>query len=243
MADVEDRTRRRRSSRRTVEERERLFAAAYVKLQGDGIEAAKAAGYRGARSTLKVTACRLLGRASVRAILDKHGQAVEERMGMSVPDILDRLAMQATASLAPFLRLVDPSPEDAKAAIEACKGDQVRAARVLAMISRGPGFDVDVKAGLKVGKGDTLKKLTVEQTADGADKVTIEVRDPMPALALLAKIRGLTNDQPPPPPRQSVTLNLVLASLPMAILDALDEALEAAAAKRRAIPAEVVVAR
>ena len=89
----------------------------------------------------------------------------------------------------------------------------------------------------------TIERLVTgspDLTPEGAPDISIEVRDPLPALALLAKIRGLTNDQPPPPPRQSVTLNLVLASLPMSILDALDDALEAAAAKRRAIPAGVV---
>jgi len=227
-----------RASRRTTAERERRFAAAYLKLKGNGIEAAKAAGYSGSRPNLATTACRLLGRASVRALLEQHGQAVEERMGMAVEEILDRIAMQATADLGDFLRVVKPA--EARLVVQAIGAvEGADAAMAVARALRGNGVVVDVEQGIKAGRSATLKSYRVKQTPEGAPDISIEVRDPLPALALLAKIRGLTRDQPPPPPRQSVTLNLVLASLPMPILDALNDALESAAAKRRAIPAEV----
>jgi len=228
-----------RASRRTTAERERRFAAAYLKLKGNGIEAAKAAGYSGSRPNLATTACRLLGRASVRALLEQHGQAVEERMGMAVEAILDRIAMQATADLGDFLRVVKPA--EARLVVQAIGAvEGADEAKAVARALRGNGVVVDVEQGIKAGRSATLKSYRVKQTPEGAPDISIEVRDPMPALTLLAKIRGLTREQPPAPPPQNITLNMILGEMPLEVLRVLRDQLDAAAQRRRAIPAVIV---
>ena len=225
------------SRRRATEERERRFAIAYLKTEGNGVEAARLAGYRGTKASLAVTASRLLKRAKVRALLDAHAKKLERRLGMDVEEIIDRIGMQAQSNLGAFLRVVTPKQSTAVVKLIG-KMEGVEEARQIAAALRGDGVVVDVEQGLKAGKSAFLKSYRVRQTPEGAPDISIEVRDPVPALALLAKIRGLTRDQPPPPPPRRVTVNLILKSLPLDVLERLHAQLEAAHAQQRAIPAE-----
>lgn len=226
-------------SRVAKAERERLFAAAFIRNGGNGTAAAREAGYTGNSKTLGVTASRLLNRASVRAILDDKVQKAEARIGggMDEAEILQRLTAQARADLSNFISFI--TPELAQAGIDACGADEDRAKRLLRIIE-GAGFVVDVEAAVKAGHGAQLRELTMEQDPFGAPKLKIKVADPRPALETLARIKGMLRDKPPEPPRPPTLVLAMLGALPQEQLAALNAAMEAGLERQRQLAAGAI---
>jgi hypothetical protein len=176
---------------------------------------------------LRVTASRLLRRADVRAALDAHVQKVEE--GMGVPEILERLTELARSDVSNFT--VKVTPEMSQQAIEACGSDEDKARYALAVIE-GRGIGLDLPTALVAGRGQQLKSITFDHDAAGMPKTRIEVHDPIKPLLALAKIRGILREKEvaPPPPRNLVVVGQ-LNLLPTAVLEALNDFLEAKAQK------------
>jgi hypothetical protein len=213
--------------RRAREDRARLFAAHWLSGGQNGVEAARAAGYQGSAASLRVTASRLLRRADVRAELEKHTNQVID--GMGIPEILTRLTELARSDLSNFT--VKVTPEMAQAAIKACGSDEDKARYALAVIE-GRGIGLDVPSALVAGRGQQLKSITYDHDAAGMPKTRIEVHDPLKALIALAKIRGILREKDvvPPAPRNLVVVGQ-LNLLPSAVLEALNDFLEAKAQK------------
>jgi prepilin-type N-terminal cleavage/methylation domain-containing protein len=82
------------------------------------------------------------------------------------------------------------------------------------------------------GSGQQLKSITYDHDSAGMPKTRIEVHDPIKALITLAKIRGILREKdiPPAPPRNAVVIGQ-LNLLPDAVLEALNDFLEAKAQK------------
>lgn len=217
--------------------RHHLFAAAYIRNEGNGLKAAREAGYRGMDASLRVTASRLLKRAGVRAILAARMADAEAKIGggMADEEIVARLTAQARADITPFIQFI--TPELAQLSIEGCGSDKVRARNALNLIE-GRRFYLDVERALQAGHGVVLQDLVIAQDAMGKPEVRIKIRDPHPALVTLAKIKGLLRDKPRIPPASSVTLGLVLAELPTDTLKAMRAALQAAQEKARVVEVE-----
>lgn len=219
--------------------RHRLFAAAYIRNEGNGQQAAREAGYRGTDASLRVTASRLLKRANVRAILDARVADAEAKIGGGMLDeeILVRLSAQARSDIT-FIQFI--TPELAQLAIEACGDDAQRARNALRLIE-GRGFYLDIEGALKKGHGAALQELVMGQDAAGFPEVKIKVRDPHPALVSLAKIKGLLREKPPAPPASPVMLGVVLAELTTETLLEMRAAMRAAEKTEKAKAIDVVL--
>lgn len=218
---------------REAERRRTAFAHAYLANGHNGTAAAREAGYKGKVAGLQVRASQLLSHPKVRAIIDaqveKAETALELRAAMATEELLRRISVLGTSSIDDFVRFI--TPEEAKAVIKQCGTDEKgkeRAKRVLRLLEGRGAWYLDVEAGLKAGKGQTVKKLKLTYTPEGMPEVELELRDPHPSHALLAKIKGLTRDKDPLPPPPPTILLAMLRNAPDDLLLRMNEELEKA---------------
>jgi hypothetical protein len=222
-------------------DRAKLFAAAYVANGNNATEAARAAGYKGTPGSLATIGSRWLKHVEVRRLLDAHvARAVD---GMKPEEIIDRLSAIARlpdteiADVFDFITLIGEN--EARLAIEACNGDKERATAVLRAIE-GRGFYVDLEKSKLKGLGRFVKEIS-HDTETGAPKLKLQdnvaVRElARRALKDLAEIRGLTRDQPLPPPRPNLTLLAILPMLSSDTLAAIRAAWQQAVAQQAQLP-------
>lgn len=250
-----------RTGRLGAFQRRRLFAAAWIRNNGNGTAAAREAGYKGKDSTLAVRASQLLKDPNVQAILQEKAEAVEN--GMNADEVMELLTMVARR-----VRTVDqeerpdafdfitflghdeapvPTPaeepmvakdiEDAKRQVrERVEGkeDQTR------VVTAPPGFAIDLPKAKALGKGKFIKEVAHDAETGapkiklGGDRVEI-LRVGVRALEVIARCKGMMRDAPPPPPKPDLTMREVLRMIPLDVLRAYNQAVEEALARAKAI--------
>ena len=230
---------RKRPKRQGAATRLRLFEAAYAANGGNGVAAARAAGYKGTPGSLAVTASRLLRRAHVSKEIAKKVDAVEE--GMAVAEIVARLTrigrmMDTQIDAFQFIRFLGPEVEGTADSLDEARA-KVRAAGV-----PGPGWEIDLEGAKARGLGHQIRKVSHDPET-GAPRLELEsnlavVAESRKALDALAKIRGLYRDAPPPPPRPDLTAEEALRLMPTEVLRVWNAAYKEALAKSRAINVE-----
>lgn len=145
---------------------------------GNATRSAELAGYASDnRKALEITACRLLGNARVQEAI--RGRLAEVRM--TAEWTRRAIADYARASMADFMRV-----EGGELVMD---WDMAAAAGAIGHIRE---VREDLLPGQDGKRTDVVKR-------------TFKIRDPMPALALLAKMNGLVNDAPA---GASVTVNV-----------------------------------
>lgn len=157
-----------------------LFVEYYLgEANGNGVKAARMAGYRGSYSVLGVTAHDLLRLPKIQdAIADK-----DSGVFMSTKEILSRLSALGRADVSDFVS-IDGSQDY-------------------------PIPSLDIKKAKRRGQLITVKKIkTMRSGGDDPQEITeVEIRDPLAALTLLAKLRGIIDQPLPDESRKAASLD------------------------------------
>jgi phage terminase small subunit len=224
-----------------MEARYRLFASAYIANGGNGREAARTAGYTGSGPTLDTQASRMLRQPKVKALLEARLDRVER--SMKTDEIVRRLSDLARMSdREPFVDAFEFITLTGVASVQAPQGATVEQAMdaVKKAGSQNQGFYIDLEKAKAAGLGRFIREVS-HDAETGAPRLKLQdnlvvLRLAKDALAELATIRGLKRDKVPPPPAPpNVTVNHFLMSMPLPLLKAIHEVMEAGMRQQKTI--------
>lgn len=235
-----------------AQKRLELFRAAYTETKGNGVAAARAAGYKGTPASLAVTASRLLRKANADQRVEQALEKVVSTAAVGAQETVDRLSRLA--------RLMDVAEgerpdvfdfitflgDDPRATMEPATADSIEDAKAKVREQKfnehapPPGFAIDLPKAQRLGLGKMVKEIGHDAETGapkiklGGDRVAL-LQISLKALDSLAKIHRLYLDEPPPPPKPDLAAREIMRLMPLEALRAWDDAVAAARAKARAI--------